>query len=113
MFKRKQLLLAMFFLSSYPCSVAVLATEPVDNNVVTIRRIQFPFGHVDIARHKDGSNDVDVKAPFTKVHNPAGPDNAQVKAPLYKEDHVSGGTVNNVKAPSPAAQKSADKKQQK
>ena len=101
----------MFFASNYLCLTGALATEPVDNNVVTTKHLHYPFVHIDIARHKDGTKDVDVKAPFTKVHNPAGADNAEVKAPFYKEDHSKNSIADKVRSPATDGQKSAAKKQ--
>jgi hypothetical protein len=77
----------------------VLAAEPVDKDITSSKHFHFPFIHVDVARHKDGTKDVDVKAPFTKVHNPAGPNNAHVKAPFTRVDHGSSGAADDVKAP--------------
>ncbi len=108
--KRRQLLLMIFFASNYLCLTGAVAVEPVDNSVVTTKHFHYPFVHIDVARHKDGTKDVDVRAPFTKVHNPAGADNAEVKAPFYKEEHSKNATGNNVKAPLTTAQKSANKK---
>ena len=103
----------MIFLPNCLGLPVALATEPVDKNTVPTKHYHFPFVNVDIAKHKDGGQDVDVKAPFTKVHNPAGPDNAQVKAPFTKVDHAKNDTVDNVKVPSTNAQTPTGKKQQK
>ena len=69
---------------------AVFATEPTAPTNAQpadeVKHIHVPFVHIDIKKHADGTKDYDVRAPFTKVHNPAGADNARVKAPFYKVD---------------------------
>jgi hypothetical protein len=54
----------------------------------TTKRVDLPFIHIGVRKHANGQKDVDVRAPFVNVHNPAGPDNAQVKAPFTKVDHT-------------------------
>ena len=95
MLKRKQILLIIFCAADLlnPTSITkVLAVQPTDNTTTT-KHYHFPFVHVDVARHKDGSKDYDVKAPFTRVHNPAGADNAEVKAPFYKAEPSNKNTL--------------------
>ncbi len=70
----------------------VLADDAVDKSNEQTKHIHVPFVHIDVTRHKDGTKDVDVRAPFTKVHNPAGPNNAEVKAPFTKVDHTNNNT---------------------
>jgi hypothetical protein len=60
-----------------------------DDNDTRRKRIDLPFVHIDVKKHADGTKDVDVKAPFVKVHNPAGEDNAEVKAPFTKVQNPS------------------------
>ena len=70
-----------------------------DLDTVETKHIKIPFlTDVTVKKHRNGTKDVDVKAPLVKVHNPAGPNNAQVKAPFYKEEHTieqSTKTTNN------------------
>lgn len=91
-----------------------LAAEKVDDQdkqVEETKHIHFPFVHIDVTRHKDGTKDVDVKAPFTKVHNPAGPNNADVKAPFTKINRTNN-TVTDKKATLPPTKNAgSDKKQ--
>ena len=112
MSKRKPLRSIIFFTAAYATVGAVFATEPADKDVTTDKHYHFPFVHVDVTQHKDGTKDYDVKAPFTKVHNPAGADNATVKAPFYKSDQGQPNTANSTKAPTAVANKPAAKKQQ-
>jgi hypothetical protein len=112
MSQRKQLIFAAIGLLNYLCCAGALASDPADKDITSSKHYHFPFVSLDVARHKDGSKNVDVKAPFTEVHNPAGPDNAQVKAPFTKVDHSKDGTANNITAPRTDVQKSANKKQQ-
>lgn len=51
------------------------------------KNIDLPLIHVHVHKHNDGQKDVEVKAPFVHVNNPAGPNNAKVKAPFTKVDH--------------------------
>jgi hypothetical protein len=119
MTKRKQLVLMT--LSAFGCLLSVQAiaadssgsnVSDVDKDVVTRKHYDFPFVHVEVGRRKDGTKDVDVRAPFTKVHNPAGGDNAQVKAPFYKSAPAKSDTANNAKTKQANQQKLADKRQQ-
>jgi hypothetical protein len=80
------------------------------------KHIHAPFVNVAVKKHADGTKDVDVKAPFTKVHNPAGVDNAEVKAPFTKVEPKEASSTTAVKtaptvkkpaAPSPIKQNSA------
>jgi len=83
-------------------------TSQTDKPVEQTKHMHFPFVHIDETRYSDGTKDVDVRAPFTKVHNPAGQDNATVKAPFTHVDHATKGT--DKKAGLPPVQKEADKK---
>lgn len=69
----------------------------VDTDANGVKHIHAPFLHMDIKHHADGTKDVNVRAPFVHVNNPAGANNASVKAPFTKVSHPDGGT--RVKAP--------------
>ncbi len=76
-----------------------IAAEPAANTANETKHIHVPFVHIDIKKHADGTKDVDVRAPFTNVHNPAGTDNAQVKAPFYKSDKQPNSAVSTANQP--------------
>ena len=71
------------------------ATEPASNTGDETKHFSMPFLHIDVKKHANGTKDVDVRAPFTNVHNPAGSDNAQVRAPFYKSEHTVNNTASN------------------
>jgi hypothetical protein len=81
-------------------SIFTLGVQADDNfSGPQTKRIDLPFVHIGINKHADGQKDVDVKAPFVHVNNPAGEGNAQVKAPFT---HVQPSQ--SQVASSPAAQ---------
>jgi hypothetical protein len=71
-------------------NLRVNAVDPVDTDET--KRIDMPFIHIGVKKHSDGKKDVDVRAPFVRVHNPAGPNNAQIKAPFTKVDHTQSSS---------------------
>jgi len=116
--RKKSVLIIISALSCLSCLQAIAAdstgsnVSDTDRDVVTRKHYDFPFVHVEVGRRKDGSRDVDVRAPFTKVHNPAGADNAQVKAPFYKSAPAKNDTASNARAKQTNKKKLANKKQQ-
>lgn len=44
-----------------------------DTDTYETKRVDLPFIHIGVRKHVDGEKDVDVRAPFVHVHNPAGP----------------------------------------
>ena len=84
-------LIALTNLLSQSC----YATEPTSSTGDETKHFSMPFLHIDVKKHADGTKDVDVRAPFTNVHNPAGADNAQVRAPFYKSEHTVNNTASN------------------
>jgi hypothetical protein len=116
MFKNNQLWAIVFSFAigiiNYLDGTPTSAADQTDKDGATTKHFDFPLVHVRTIRHKDGSKDVDVRAPFTQVHNPAGPNNAQVKAPFTKVENGKDSTVQKTGASQTAKQKSAVKKQQ-
>ncbi|CAN5423182.1 hypothetical protein BH10CYA1_BH10CYA1_02840 [soil metagenome] len=60
--------------------------------------VNLPFIHVDREFDAHGNKHVKVRAPFVKVDNPPGENNARVSAPFTKVTHHANGTT-SVKAP--------------
>jgi hypothetical protein len=100
--------LGLLFLGCIENKRAFAASTSEDKNGETTKHIHFPFVHIDVQKHKDGTKDVDVKAPFTRVHNPAGPNNADVKAPFYKVTHSENKNVADKKSQLPPKHNSND-----
>ena len=82
----------LMFIISYLMMFTVYADD--NTNASENKRIDLPFVHIGVNKHTDGQKDVDVRAPFVHVHNPAGANNAQVKAPFTKVEH---GTASELK----------------
>lgn len=68
------------------------------------KHIHAPFVNVAVKKHADGTKDVDVQAPFTNVHNPAGGDNAEVHAPFTDIEPRKPSTLPSTPSPSPDSQ---------
>ncbi len=72
-------------------SAPATALKFVETDADGTKHIRAPFVHVDVHHRADGQKDVRVKAPFTKVHNPAGAHNAQISAPFTKVNNSQNG----------------------
>ena len=69
-----------------------LAGDFVRTDADGTKHIRAPFVNIDVKHHADGTKNVDVKAPFVKVHNPAGQHNAKIQAPFTKVDRTESGS---------------------
>ncbi len=70
------------------CGNNIQANAGDATDIEETKRVDLPFIHIGVRKHVDGQKDVDVRAPFVRVHNPAGSNNAQVKAPFTKINHT-------------------------
>ncbi len=79
-------------------SILTVQSEPafagkfVETDPDGTKHIRAPFVHVDVRHNYDGTKNVNVKAPFVKVHHPPGTDNAQVTAPFTKVKRNEDGS---------------------
>jgi len=74
------------------CGSSIQANGADPANTDETKRVDLPFIHIGVRKHADGQKDVDVRAPFVRVHNPAGANNAQVKAPFTNVNHTPPST---------------------
>jgi hypothetical protein len=81
-FNKSNVLLFAPILLLFSCKLPCHAYKWVTYDADGTKHIHAPFVNVAVKKHADGTKDVDVKAPFTKVHNPAGEDNSRVHAPF-------------------------------
>jgi hypothetical protein len=75
-----------------------LAGRFVETDADGTKHIRAPFVNVDVKHHADGTKNVNVNAPFVRVHDPSGASSTQVKAPFTKVDRNDDGSP-RVRAP--------------